>query len=332
MRKLIITTGFLILAPGEASGVGDPTAIDPVWRAKATSEGRAAWDRYHAASGHLQEEAELQAQLPPEAKGVKNRTILTRTARDGKRSLFERSAPLDGDSAKTKKTVECVNEHYRFAVTQVDPTSPFVMTSYATSGPSEVPPGIGFHEYGYDMIKSLLDAIDGRDGWTLTGLGWDAKAQLVRANLTQKDKTGAGPSVAHEIWFDPANQWRIVERKQSIPPTLHVRMTYGQSVDDLSYPVKLEQTTVRHGGRAPQNYTAVITLKVRKANRPESDYRLSGYGLPEPVDVPPPSSRRVPNYVWFLAGAAALVVLSLIFRWLAKRRSRVASTTPTLTA
>jgi hypothetical protein len=61
------------------------------------------------------------------------------------------------------------------------------------------------------------------------------------------------------------------------------------------------------------------------------EFYMSHYGLPEPLGVTPPT-KATPRYVWFLVGAAGLAVLSLLFRWLAKRRSRRVSVTETTTA
>ena len=57
------------------------------------------------------------------------------------------------------------------------------------------------------------------------------------------------------------------------------------------------------------------------------EFYMSHYGLPEPVGVTAPK-KRTPLYVWLLAGAAVLAVLSLLLRWFVRRRSGGASAPP----
>ncbi|MBA4065816.1 MAG: hypothetical protein C0501_19275 [Isosphaera sp.] len=51
---------------------------------------------------------------------------------------------------------------------------------------------------------------------------------------------------------------------------------------------------------------------------PDEEFTLSHYGLPEPVGVEP--KKGIPNYVWFLIGAAVFAVLAFLLRHVARRR------------
>ncbi len=264
----------------------------------------------------------MKMQLPQslKQKGT-NKVITVKMARDGKRGLVERTTVIDNDTAHAQTIIECINEQYRFAATQADPTSPFVMTSYSLLSLGDVPPGVEFNQFAYNELNLLLSAIDGREGATLMRLGWDEKKRLVHASMKQQDTKNNQSSIAHEVWFDPANQWRVVERQQIHPSnSLLVRMTYGQSVDGLSYPVKIEQTSIRQRDAKSEVSEVEMTLEVARTSRPESDYRLSGYGLPEPVDVTAVPSRRTPNYVWLLAGAVFCLVIAVVSRYLLRRK------------
>jgi hypothetical protein len=53
---------------------------------------------------------------------------------------------------------------------------------------------------------------------------------------------------------------------------------------------------------------------------PESEFRLTAFGLPEPVGVV--WEKKTPVYVWLLVAAGVLGLLALLFRWLAHRRQR----------
>ena len=50
------------------------------------------------------------------------------------------------------------------------------------------------------------------------------------------------------------------------------------------------------------------------------EFRVSNYGIPEPVGVEWP--KPIPNYVWFLIAAGAFGVLMIGFRYFARRRTR----------
>ncbi len=55
---------------------------------------------------------------------------------------------------------------------------------------------------------------------------------------------------------------------------------------------------------------------------PESDFRLSAFGLPEPVGVT--WQKPIPIFVWITAGAVAFALLAVLFRYLARREARAA--------
>lgn len=54
--------------------------------------------------------------------------------------------------------------------------------------------------------------------------------------------------------------------------------------------------------------------------RPESDFRLSAYGLPEPKDATPIATPS--RYRWFLLGAALFAVIAVALRYLARRQQK----------
>jgi hypothetical protein len=63
----------------------------------------------------------------------------------------------------------------------------------------------------------------------------------------------------------------------------------------------------------------VNTYKVEfDTNVPDEKFRLSYYGLPEPVGVT--WKKPVPKYLWFLLGAGACVVVATLLRYAARRR------------
>lgn len=52
---------------------------------------------------------------------------------------------------------------------------------------------------------------------------------------------------------------------------------------------------------------------------PDSDFRLSAFGFPEPMGAPPlPPSR---SWLWLLVAAVAAAALAILFAWLKRRRT-----------
>jgi len=56
----------------------------------------------------------------------------------------------------------------------------------------------------------------------------------------------------------------------------------------------------------------------RGARIPEEEFRLTHYGLPEPVEVQ--WKKATPLYVWFLVGAGCLFAVAIVFWFAARRR------------
>lgn len=54
---------------------------------------------------------------------------------------------------------------------------------------------------------------------------------------------------------------------------------------------------------------------------PDEQFRLTFYGLPEPVGVAPPPPARTPVYWWLLGAGGGFAVAGLVFRRLARRRT-----------
>ncbi len=52
---------------------------------------------------------------------------------------------------------------------------------------------------------------------------------------------------------------------------------------------------------------------------PDEEFTLSYYGLPEPVGME--AKARIPNYVWFLIGAALFGLLAFVLRYSVRRRT-----------
>jgi hypothetical protein len=129
--------------------------------------------------------------------------------------------------------------------------------------------------------------------------------------------------VTSDLWVEPDHGWRVVEQRGVTPTgTFHTRVTYGQEVGGVDFPIEshtVSEYTIT-GPNVPPNFETRAKLKsIRRAEKTEADFRLSAFGLPEPVDVAP-LPKRTPRYVWFLIAAGVCAVLAVLSRRLARRR------------
>lgn len=194
------------------------------------------------------------------------------------------------------------------------------MTNYAPVVSNDRPDWpAGGYLIVFEALPYVLAAIDGREENSLKEMKWDASKQLLAVHLDVKRGSPSKPFLAeYELWIDPANNWRVVELKSRAPSgSVHNRTTYGPPIDGLSFPLEFYQHTTSADPSEPPTTTRG-TFQVHKAARPPRDFRLSAYGLPEPVQFP--ERKTVPTYVWLLAGAAVCLVIALGFRYLARRR------------
>jgi len=80
------------------------------------------------------------------------------------------------------------------------------------------------------------------------------------------------------------------------------------------------ETIIRGTGKAEQHTRAVADHQIAFGKAREEDFRLTAYGLPEPVDVVWP--RTTPTYVWLLVGAGAAAGLAGLAAALRRRSAR----------
>jgi hypothetical protein len=131
------------------------------------------------------------------------------------------------------------------------------------------------------------------------------------------------------IDFDPARSYRVLGyeycRKSKVSEGLE-RGVFGYDVgDDLpvlkSRTVEREMRNVKFGllnGKEIETFAIQPNLDV-----PDDEFRLSYYGLPEPVGVT--WKKPTPLYWWLLLGAGVCAALAVGFRYLARRRRAVPS-------
>ena len=128
-------------------------------------------------------------------------------------------------------------------------------------------------------------------------------------------------------WMDlaPAKGWAVVEcdgtnTDQNGKSTSHSNYTVEMIEGDV--PVLAENTTksVSGSGKFERKLTQRVKYQTTIDSKiPDSEFTLTYYGFPEPEGIV--WKKPIPNYVWILLGAAGLMLLSLLCRWLLQRRA-----------
>ena len=124
--------------------------------------------------------------------------------------------------------------------------------------------------------------------------------------------------------FDPARGWVPVESTtRTWAARFETRFEYGFDLEGLAFPTVVETNSSYHVTPAPPaNLARHVIRSLESTRKTERDFRLTAFGLPEPVDAPPPQRSGLPTYGYILAGSAACAVLSLVFRQFARRTQK----------
>ena len=132
-------------------------------------------------------------------------------------------------------------------------------------------------------------------------------------------------------FFSPTNDWVCIG-KRSYPPdgnhgkdsiTTEEIYEYGEPTEfGLPALTRIEEwilETASPAERKPYLTTQISEFRSVSAI-PETEFRLSVFGLPEPIGMPSPKHR--PMYVWLLIAAALCAVLALGVHYFLRRRLR----------
>ena len=234
--------------------------------------------------------------------------------------LFEKTIVLDKDPNKLITEVRCTNDDYHFSLSRNEKDSPYLLTSYAPRKSGDHRPG-NVSGYAYRGIGYLLSAVDSAENYALRELKWDRERSLVHACVEITVATKPPSTQTRDLWFDPQNQWRVVEQnaRSSRNNSEFSKITYGQLIDGFGYPSTIVTTTTDTGAKARPQTTITGQLKVEKTTKSPRDFRLSAFALPEPVGFITRS--RTPTVAWLLGIACGFCCLSaILFRWMARGR------------
>lgn len=229
-----------------------------------------------------------------------------------------------------KPIITCRNPQYSFAVGQNGPGE-YVLSHLTVNSDKQRPlsetcapyadywsrvtyldmakdPGVRFLEFGDCRYQ-----------------GMDAKRLVIRRPATNV-VTGESIKVIVTIYFSPELDWACVgfgsDQDPPVSPRGYSERRYSYARADNGFLALAREERWRKtaAGTKQLALEEVITYsEFRPIDAPpETDFRLSAFGLPEPVGVV--WERATPHYVWILFGAGVFALLALLFRYLARRK------------
>jgi hypothetical protein len=296
----------------------DNADIDRALVERLGTEARASLEKYNAQSELIHESADIRFESPSDPS--KNKTIHISTSSLDRSFLLNKTTIMDIDQGKPRVEIKGSNDDYRFTLVRNKEDSPYLLTGYAPAKQSDRHQGSITPAYAYREIDYVLKAIDLKPGFVLKELKWDLPRSFVYAHFEISSSSTPPQMQDWEVWLDPQNQWRVAETSARSPRVIESnKITYGQVLDGLSYPSLIVTSTKQLGAKARPPATISTQLSVDKARKNPGDFRLSAYGLPEPVEFP--GAKRGSAIIWFLGVACgSCFALALGFRFLARRK------------
>jgi hypothetical protein len=164
---------------------------------------------------------------------------------------------------------------------------------------------------------------------------WQTKpAKVLKAQFSyidpQTKKLTVSPYV-NEYFFSPEEGWVCCGRKLyaidgSKASAYEDRYYYeARSGEELPALKRIEEWYVYP--QEPAKTKLAVTTEISEFQRspvpfPDADFRLSAFGLPEPMGSQPPERPR--TWIWLIAATVAAAALAILFAWLKRRRARMA--------
>ena len=262
----------------------------------------------------------------------------------------ERGKP---DIVYDRREVRAGNPHYSFHITMGKGTDQYRLDEHelASDAPTPPPggkirnritgwmsPPLATHWMGFFALRPLLDHPTFRVV-KLTDRVRDG-VKVVRAEFTARPgepKTDPRVSWTRDRvfgWFEvaPTEGWTVRAYEYTYfaaGATPSVPLAKSREIGEVGYapgpdglPVvsRYKQATAWLE-MAPDGYIEIDQVDLEFGPTPAEHFRLSHYGLPEPVGVPPLPKPRGHMYWWFLAAAVGFAALGLAFRRLARRKA-----------
>ena len=321
MTKCCLTAlGALAFCAG--AGAADAPAIDPSWLPKVEAGLEVLLKKYDEIAPRLETASETRGDKVPGPASkvpVRAQTRHERFVRLGDNYLFERVRILDG-APLPQITLECDNADYHFRLGRQREGAAYVVKDYGT-GKQKIPmadQGFTMHHEVFRLLRIALGAIRKDGKHTLRSLRRDGDRGLVWLAFSY---TVDKQPIEDHLGLDPDHSWRLVERKvESTNMAVTERYTHGTTVGGVEFPTGFEDLCVAkvpEGAPNMKNVTKVTSIML--TDKTAADFRLSAFGMPEPMGAPPPPARPTRWYLWILAAAGVCAALAFMFSYLRRR-------------
>lgn len=223
----------------------------------------------------------------------------------------------------TQHDVACFNTKYAFELRGsaadklslkeiVNPITPEAVV------PRVIRAGVIARCVGWMVLDKPLNELWADPSFALEPVRQNTRGNYVVPFRQSKD----GFTARFEIELNPNRGWRVESNKSTMTMPDRER-TEEMTYENDGFPVPIPSRYVFNETNARTNQRGQVVVEVTRfqANprHAEEEFMLSAFGLPEPVGVV--WTKPTPRYVWFLAGAAVLVVMAVGFRYLARRRA-----------
>jgi hypothetical protein len=320
--RIVSRWSTLLMLIVSAGSLWGQTTQEPDWKQRFLTEAPKGWAKYYASARRLQG-------------SIVNRYLVLET-QQLQTMLFEFKQAtgcimfsfryLDGKDESQKCTV--VNSKYHFELGRKNLDSPWVLANVG-DGPEDLKP---FYRTKAYQVKGVITeplTIYGDDDWpdilsspdfTLLSAHLDENG-LVKIEYTLRWlPTEEKPFRAVQdgrVWFDPDNCWVMrkceFKRQHGPRPPLDRSHSYEYQVSQDSFPF-LKRMVVKDFAKAKLHSETTADYNLELKDVPESDFRLSYFGIPEPRGIMWPQPIR-----WHLYFIAAAVVFLGLGWWLRRR-------------
>jgi hypothetical protein len=327
MRAFTIHFGFILFFAGIAElAVGGEAAIDAGWLEKARREIPRALEKYQSLGTRIEEESEYRYAVGPGAsigKGPFNPgTRRDRIVRLGENVIHEKTETDDKAPKLARIILDCVNSDYSFTLTKSKADSAFVLGRVVPAKaklPITAQGGFGLHVGMVGYLRASLDAVEGKPKYSLKRLGFDGAKGLLRIGFTFGEN-----EFEEGIYIDTANGWRVSERRVETKFLVATdEYTYGVTIEGMSFPTGLRNLSVYKVEEAPPNMEITAKLiSIKLTDKEPYDFRMSAFGLPEPMGMPA-VSRATRWHVWLSLAAVGVLVGGGIVLMLKRRYAKI---------
>lgn len=179
-----------------------------------------------------------------------------------------------------------------------------------------------------DFIDSRISVVTGIDD---IGNGLLKITFAPRAGLSKGDAEKFGGVTSGILFLNSKWHFRLESAELRFDPaysqTSTMRFKYSDVLGDEHLLTEIidDTTFIRPGDKVSMTARCEYEYDCRyNIEYDPRQFYISHYGLPEVVDISPPTT-KTPRYIWLLLVAVALGIISLLLRWFTvKRRATVA--------